>query len=461
MSDPGSSASPTEEPAPVPGERATRWSRHRIAFLAGAAVLVVLALVGAFLLVTRDDDTQDQVATTTTSAEPATTSGEPATTAEPTTTVTVVPVPVTVGPTYPSALGRHLVPWDRIGDGWTLVVYDGCSSPEANDPAVVYLVDPDGTRYEITTLPTDERLPGAPCRPQEHLLDWVVQGDVALLGQSCCDLTVAELVDLRTGERTELLTLGRGTAGLTRPTGAQLIAAGDLYDVQPTVWRMARYDREGDVQVVFEDVPIGEPDSARHHTSWLSTPDGTALVLGGGWGDDAPALELVANDVSGRRPLDTPGVGCEPVRWWDPDTALVHCRMPGTDALRGLWLVPIDGAASTLLTDPGPDCAARCGHVDAWPVGDALLVQRVGAQGEGQLERVEANGEVAVLPVPGTSVAVRGLQVHDGRILALQQDLATGSGELVSTAMDGSDVRVLVTPTGGTHGVVSALSPMA
>jgi len=199
--------------------------------------------------------------------------------------------------------------------------------------------------------------------------------------------------------------------------------------------------------------------AARFHTSWLSTPDGTALVLGGGWGDDAPALELVANDVSWRRPLDTPGVGCEPVRWWDPDTALVHCRMPGTDALRGLWLVPIDGAASTLLTDPGPDCPARCGHVDAWPVGDALLVQRVGAQGEGQLERVEANGEVAVLPAAGASVAVRGLQVHDGRILALQQDLATGSGELVSMAMDGSDVRVLVTSTGGTHGVVSALSP--
>ncbi len=466
MSDLPTSASPT---APVPHGTATRhrrWPRSRIAFLAGVLVLALVALVTTLVVATRDhDDTPEQAATTTTTtveaittetttAQSTTTLASTTTTTAPTTTTTLTPAPVTVGPTYPTALGRHLVPWNQIDDGWTLVVYDGCSGAEANDPAVVYLVDPVGTRYEITTLPMQDRLPGAPCWPQQHLLDWAVEGDVALLGQSCCDSTVLELLDLRSGDRTELVTTSIGSAGLTRPTGAQLVVSGMVGD--DATWRIARYDRLGHALVVFEEASSTDTGWIPHHDAWLYTDDGTALVLGGGWTDDAPGLEVVGNDGSWRRPLDTPGLRCTPLRWWDPTTALVRCHVTGTSGLESLWLVPLDGTPASPVAEPGPDCPGLCGLVDAWPAGDALVLRRIGAQGESRLERAAADGGVTVLPIGGAPVGLDTLRVHDGRILVVVRDLGTSRAELVGTAADGTDARVLVPATGGTHGVCSA-----
>jgi TolB protein len=378
----------------------------------------------------------------------------PATTARPTTTLE--PAPVTTGPTYPSALGRHLVPWDEVGPGWSLVLYDACSGPGGTEQPVYYLVDPAGTRYEIASTPLGYGIPGGTptCMNEAGYsviagapMDWAPAGAVAVVDIGCCAALSIDLLDLGTGELTSVAgsDFGDGTrAGLTRPTGEQLVA-----DTFIDTRTLARYDRQGHLQTVLAERPLYAEDPSS--LAWLYRPDGTQLVIGG------PPPQLIANDGTVVRELaDVPAQACDPKHWWDDATVVAACRAPSDSPdtmVESVWLVPLDGSAAQQLAT-GTACAPGiCGYTDAWRVGDVTVVQRhdyqSGSPGidRATLEVVADDGSTAPFAVGGSTGEASGAGAHDGRLLVVR------GGELVSVDAGGGDLRVLVPSVGGAQGV--------
>ena len=110
---------------------------------------------------------------------------------------------------------------------------------------------------------------------------------------------------------------------------------------------------------------------------YLSTPDGTQLVVG-----SASGLALMGNDGAAGKALPIAGQkDCSPTRWWDADSTVVvvHCDLSSQTQL---WLVPIDGGTPTALTAPnngqqGPDY----GDMTAWQLPAGTYLQAAGACG--------------------------------------------------------------------------------
>jgi hypothetical protein len=134
--------------------------------------------------------------------------------------------------------------------------------------------------------------------------------------------------------------------------------------------------------------------------SALSSAGGLTEVVNNGSG-----LELISNAGGVIRPLPVPGVQehtCEPTRWWDSADVLVSCAP--TDATAGqLWIVPVSGAAPTVLTPArtgsGPDRA----DVDAWQFPAGLYLEGVGSGALSIIGKQAADGTVQEVSVPGSS----------------------------------------------------------
>src|SRR5258705_3566116 len=83
---------------------------------------------------------------------------------------------------------------------------------------------------------------------------------------------------------------------------------------------------------------------------FLSTPDGTPLVIG----TESGGLAVMGNDGTGIKTLPVPGQGyCTPTRWWDKESMITvaACHDPEFSHSQ-LWLVHIDRATPTPLTEP-------------------------------------------------------------------------------------------------------------
>jgi len=131
----------------------------------------------------------------------------------------------------------------------------------------LYLVDPAGGRYAITTFPP----PGDQASPA--LVDWSGDGSHALFAAPYFTPPTAILVDLHTGKQTTL-TL-QGSPRYTRPNGkALLLSTSPETGSGPAT--LNRVDLTGNHQLTYPTDKLGSPFNG----SYLSTPDGTQLVLG-------------------------------------------------------------------------------------------------------------------------------------------------------------------------------------
>ena len=135
------------------------------------------------------------------------------------------------------------------------------------------------------------------------LVDWSGDGTRALFTTSENGNTVLTQVDLRNGSKTTFTVKGTSpTPRYTRPDGKAVLlempkglGSGSL----------ERVDLAGNHQLTY---PVG-PD----FQGYLSTPDGTRLVLGTGTG-----LALMGNDAVAGKALPIAGqTECAPMRWWD------------------------------------------------------------------------------------------------------------------------------------------------
>jgi len=443
-------AGPNAPEAAPAQEGARPWWRSPWTWAAGAGLIVLIGM-GTWLLLTHNEKKIVTVTGTTTTSS---TSEAPTTSRATTTTTTLVPTKVTTGPTYPSALGRNLIPWEKVGAGWTVVLYNPCSGPGGKEDPVYYLVDPDGTRYEITTVPFGFGLPsyelaagcltkGGGAQISGLVLDWAPAGAVALLSTGCCDEVNVHLLDVRTGGVTKVggnLNQYGGAcgSGLTRPTGQQLIVCNE----QNTHGFLTRYDREGHPRLVLAhvgDLP-----------SWLYQPDGVRLVVG-------TPLRLIRNDGTVVRQLASlPGYDCVAVRWWDPATVLVRCYSHATAtspaaSRTALGLVPLDGRAAHFLTPPTTACSTEsCRYRNAWRVGTVTVLQRYEDRGPQSLDVLHDDGSISPFTIAGATGGVGGVGEHGGRLLVVHD------GELVSVDATGGNPRVLVPRVGSAQGVANA-----
>jgi hypothetical protein len=339
------------------------------------------------------------------------------------------------------------VPWPQVGPGWVLATWSPISgrhpgeTPPPGEPAyetaatTLYLVDPAGGRYAITTFAP----PGNRSRPE--LVDWSGDGSRALLtsggpGSS----TVITEVDLHSGAQTTFTVNGTFVSPrYSRPEGQAVLLETPGYNSQGS---LERVDLAGNHQLTY---PV-----ANDFRGYLPTPDGTQLVLG----TDA-GLALMGNDgVPGKALPVASQKDCAPTRWWDTGSTIVLARCSNQ-----LWLVPIDGGTPTALTAPnngqkGPDY----GDTSAWRLPAGTYVQALGACGVIFLAKLNADGTTSPVSVPnvhGATIIVVGVNGGD---LDLQAKAGCGGGQsLVDYNPSAGTSTVLLGPPVNGGGVIDAV----
>ena len=300
------------------------------------------------------------------------------------------------------------VPWDQVGPGWMLATWTlhpyAPGGPPSTDTTTLYLVDPSGDRYPITTFPPRADGYGGP-----RLVDWSGDGERALFYDQSADKPTPIVVDLHTGAQTAVPIRGSDqfVPSFTLPSGRALLIVNkdDNSDKAPT---MERVDLTGRPELRYPTNKLSSPIRGYY----LPTPDGTQLILG----TDAEMV-VMDNDGTVARTMPTPrGVAwCTPVRWWDGQSAttlLAFCGSHNNDQPQ-LWLMPFTGGTPTALTAPHPSGAA----FDAWHVPAGTFVGTESQCGEVLLEKLNADGTSSRVSVPGTkperSIEVVGVSDDD------------------------------------------------
>ena len=354
------------------------------------------------------------------------------------------------------------VPWSKVGAGWTLATWSPViahhpgeeSAPGEPDRetavTTLYLVDPAGNRYAITTFSSDDRA--------LDLIDWSGDGSKALFS----DGTTVISVDLHTGERTAIP--AQSYPDYARPDGTALLISTSVNGNQPGT--LQRIDFAGNVQRTYPTEELGGagPFSGRY----LQSPDGSQLVLAtANHGNElAPrsddSLVVVGNDGNIIRTIPTPmqDAACAPMRWWTPTVVLASCSAEEGSGSQ-LWKVPIDGGAPTALTavhsgdDPGFD--GSLGEGIAWELPSGTFLQSAGACGTAFLSRLTPDGHTTRVDVPGMSesVFVTGATADK---LVLEGHLDCGGGTaLVSYDPAANSSTVLLGPPVNGGGVTDAI----
>jgi hypothetical protein len=351
------------------------------------------------------------------------------------------------------------VPWSKVGPGWTLATWSPVTAhrpgekraPGEADPetaaTTLYLVDPAGNRYAISTFSGDDA--------RLHLTDWSGDGSHALFADGSKVISV----DLHTGEQTIIPV--QGYPRYTRPDGKALLVSTSFNGNEPGTLR--RIDFAGNVQQTYATEELG--GAGQFSGRYLASPDGTQLVLGtANLGNELvprsdDSLVVVGNDGKIIRTLPTPmkNADCAPVRWWAPTVVLAHCS--GSQ----LWKVPIDGGAPTALTavnsgqgdDPG--FGNDLGDGIAWELPSGTFLQSAGACGTAFLSRLTPDGHTTRVNVPGMSQSVF-VTGATGDKLMLQGHMDCGGGTaLVSYDPAANTSTVLLGPPVNGGGVTKAI----
>ena len=305
------------------------------------------------------------------------------------------------------------VPWSQVGPGWLLAT----SSPHAEKAnTTLYLVDPAGGRYPITTFPPSSAQP-------PELVDWSGDGSHALLSTGD---TTAILVELRTGKQTTITV--NGHPRFTRPDGNAILESSGGEGNGPAT--LKRVDLAGKQQLAYPTDKLG----SAYNGKYLPTPDGTQLVLG-----TATGLVLVGNDgaVGRRLPSPLPGAECSPVRWWTPTALLASCTARPADPYTTsavptqLWQVPLNGGTPTAITAVNPSDGSDplwggdFGDSNAWQLPSGTYLQSSRSCGPRFLSRLTPDKRTTAVTVPAVQgrpaggAAVVGVDGADLDLLAV------------------------------------------
>lgn len=348
------------------------------------------------------------------------------------------------------------VPWSKVGPGWILAEWSPVTPhrpgekqapgapTEENSATTVYLVDPVGNRFAITTFAPGSNL---------GLVDWSGDGTHALFAPKFVAPTSAVSVDLHTGEKTTVPVAG--FPRYTRPSGKALLVSTSFNGDKPGI--LKRVDLKGDPQFTYSTDDLG--GAGQFSGRWAESPDGTQLVLGtANLGNEVVArsdnsLVVMSNDGTLIRTLPAPMANamCDPVKWWTPESLLAHCTAPKSSANQ-LWEVPLDGSTPTMITavnsgqgdDPG--FAGDLGDTNAWKLPSGTFLQSSGACGTAFLSRLAPDGHTTRVKIPGMSDDVIVAGTADDRLLVRGQVGCGPTNSLVSYDPSADSATVLLGP---------------
>jgi len=303
---------------------------------------------------------------------------------------------------------RASVPWGRVGAGWILAQYTtGRAGPgEPGGPEMLYLISPDGTKYELASWPDGRTAP--------VLAAWSPDGKRALF-QLASGKGGMEQLTLATGQLSTFVMQGSAAPiGYTTPDGLNIVA----YRPSGTSYSLARYSLSGRLTR-----SLGSSDAQA-----LYAPSGTEFVTGTSTG-----LKLVSNGGALLRQLPIPGTSanlCNPVRWWDSSEVLASCVPPNSGSSR-VWLVPVSGGRPTALTPLRNPRTGDNGDFDAWQLPSGLYLQSAGACGVLQIFKQASNGSITLVTVPHTEGDNHVLTALGSRLLIQAPTSCAGSVSLL------------------------------
>jgi hypothetical protein len=361
-----------------------------------------------------------------------------------TASATLAPLPA-LGVELPSSQ----IPWNQVGPGWILGTWS--PAPGTTSPLRLYLLDPAGGRYAITSLPAEfNGLPGEPGQTP-RLVDWSGNGRHALFENTGFKTETMTEVDVATGAKQTFTVAGAGIGApaegtYSGPTGQAIFLSTGDEGSDPKA-QLELVDLSGARQLTF---PTDLGPAGKFSGRYLASPDGTQLVLGA-----ANGLAVVDNDgvVSRQLPMPVPLTGCSPVRWWTSTVILAFCgdtshstgvqcgttsRSPGSQ----LWQVPLDGGAPTALTalNTGQQDDPRFGQdlsdTDAWQLPGGTFLHSDGPCGSMFLSRLTPDKHTTPVTIPSVSdsfVLVTGVTADK---LVLQASLRRGGVEGVLLTYD-------------------------
>jgi hypothetical protein len=284
---------------------------------------------------------------------------------------------------------RSAIPWSQVDAGWTVALWTAATLTKDQDqvpvrPLTVYLVNPIGGRYLITTLNGNFRL---------KLQDWSTDVRTALLMRQGDKSSEVIRLDLSSGKTQSFTATGQvRLAKFTKPSGAAILLDRDGAGIE-------RVGLSGAHQLTYPKARTTEEFIPTNHL--LSAPDGRTLVLASDHG-----LVVRAEDGTLRRTIAAPtgSTSCSPVRWWDANSVLAVCQpeLIGQEDAQPLFVVPILTPGSTTPLAP-PTTAAAPGHpfTLAWRLGSrVLLLDGAGFCGGGVLGELDSTGHIVVRAIP-------------------------------------------------------------
>jgi hypothetical protein len=359
------------------------------------------------------------------------------------------------------------VPWSKVGPGWMLAEWSpvtphmpgsGHRAPDEPTPetatTTLYLVDPVGNRYTITTFAPGDN--GAP-----RLIDWSADGSHALLmARYPAPATVTSL-DLRNGTRSTVPV--NGYPVYSGPDGSSLLVSTELSRSEPATLR--RTDLSGHPKMSYPTDQLGA--AGQFNGGYLESRDGTQLILGTGTLFEEPArsdnhLVVMSNDgkIIRTLPAPMPKARCSPEKWWSPRVILTHCQ---SRAGSQLWKVPLDGGAATALTavnsgqEDDPGFGRDISDGDAWQLPSGTFLQSAGACGSMFLSRLTPDMHTTRVKIPGVSENIGVAGVIGDRLLLLAQVGCSGTTSLLTYDPAANASIVLLGPPVNGGGVSEAL----
>ncbi len=378
-------------------------------------------------------------------ATSSTTHAQQTTTKAPAATTTTTIVPVTTHPGFPSALSRSVIPIDQINEGWVAVVYSADTiSPSVDGPSAVYLVSPNGNRYELAVFNVGEPEPfdvGNISNDGTHVV--IQMSDPSFMARVVS-------IDIATGAQRDVVTVESGSAiSTTLPTGRDVVVQHTTFN--PTMENLDVYRVNGSLFAEITSLPSQFPG-----VTWLYGLDGTYLLLG-----DTTGLLVYSNEGTYVRSLDTPPGYCDPIRWWDESTILAGCIpqdvLNNSGFYHVLWLIPLDGSPGSPLTAAPPVnwSVVEFGHADAWRVDGEIVLQWWGDCAARGLQIRQPGGTGDWIPVEPTGAHWIHAQAGNNLVVHSIEGCGDFYGPVSLIRSDGSLVRTLVPQIAGYQGVIS------
>ena len=277
---------------------------------------------------------------------------------------------------------RSKIPWSQVDAGWTVALWTAATLTSEREittvrPQTVYLVNPIGGRYLITTLNGDNTL---------RLADWSTDVRTALLTRRGAKSSEVIRLDLSSGKTQSFTTTGTvRVAKFTKPSGSAILLERQGAGIE-------RVSLTGTHQLSY---PVSRTTDTITVSHPLSSPDGHTLVL-----DADRGLVVRAENGALRRAIAPPkgATACSPLQWWNASSVLASCE--GGDFRAGnLYVVPVSTPGA--ITPLAPPAELENPFTRAWQLDSGVLLLNFATTcGAGVLGKLDSSGHAVNRAMP-------------------------------------------------------------